>query len=226
MQASLTTAARHVHEPHMGIDRNYKGVSANELFSKVYGPSWTDEDEVLFTCSDGYQPSVPVTEFKTFDAYFVYGMQDGSEFMIDNNLQNQKNIELGPYYLVWDNIKHPELRSEPPSFWPYQVVSVDLISFAQRFPKLAPAADSEAIVKTGFSWYRKYCMSCHAIGGEGGEKGPDLEDISRRYSPKWLSEFITNPRSLRPESTMARLNPDLKERDRIIDSIVRYLETQ
>lgn len=37
------------------------------------------------------------------------------------------------------------------------------------------------------------CAACHAIGGEGGNLGPDLDGVGRRRSLKYLLESLVNP---------------------------------
>jgi cytochrome c2 len=150
----------------------------------------------------------------------------GANSLSINKSQNEKNVPLNLYYLVWDNIRSPECKTESASYWPYQVISVDLISFEERFPKIAPLSKRDTAIKNGFSLYRKYCMNCHTIGAEGGKKGPDLAGMTKRYFKSWLAKFIGDPRSVRQESTMAQFNLNLKNRDQIINSIIFYLETK
>ncbi len=149
-------------EPHTDENRVYQGVNFQALLSKVYGPVWQQSEEILFTCQDGYQPSVPVAKVKKNAAYLVFN-RSGGKFVIDNKSQNKTNVELGPYYLVWENIKNQAVRGEGVSDWPYQVVAIDLIQFVDKFPNIAPPPKSSEAVVAGFLAFRKHCIRCHNV---------------------------------------------------------------
>ncbi len=216
-----------VFEPHESENRQYRGFPVDKLFSAVYGNGWIKTEDVLFTCSDGYQPSIPSTQFRKYSSYLVYASPDKREFTLINKLQNSELVELGPFYLVWDNINNPELRAEGASGWPYQVVAIDLIDFADRFPNTAPPKNSPDEVKNGFIAFRKYCMTCHSINGEGGTKSVELNypvSVTEYMGEKWLNRWIDNPQSIRYNTTMPALNPELKDRETIIKDIIAYLK--
>src|SRR5262249_20581424 len=147
------------------------------LLTKIYGDKWKAAEEILFTCADGYQPSVPVAKVKDYSAYLAVARKGQPEFTMTNRFQNNQKVELGPFYLVWDNISRPALKDEGASDQPYQVVGVDLIEFKDKFPAMAPilvkGIDANA-AKRGFLAFRKHCITCHTINGQGGNKGPEL----------------------------------------------------
>ena len=60
-----------VFEPHDKAEETFKGFPVQELFTKVYGASWKNEEEVLFSCVDGYQPSIPMSHVEKYPAYLV-----------------------------------------------------------------------------------------------------------------------------------------------------------
>lgn len=216
-----------VFEPHESVKREYGGFSMNSILTAVYGESWKDAEEILFTCSDGYQPSIPSVKFNEYSAYLVYAGSGGEGFSLINKLQNNEHVELGPFYLVWDNLKHPELRAEGGSDWPYQVTTIDLISFSDRFPKMAPPKDSSDGVKNGFIAFRKYCMTCHTINGEGGGKSVELNypvNVTEYMEESRLIRWIDNPSSIKRNTTMPALNPNAVNRDKLINDIVAYLK--
>ena len=216
-----------VFEPHESGNRKYTGFPANDLLTVVYGQSWKNTEEILFTCSDGYQPSIPSMKFKKYKSYLVYASPERREFTLVNELQNNEPVRLGPFYLVWDNVKNPELKSEGGSDWPYQVVSVDLISFSERFPNMASPNNSSEDVKRGFLAFRKYCMTCHTINGEGGGKSVELNypvSVTEYMKEPWLIRWMDNPTSVRYNTTMPALNPNAEDRELIIKNIIAYLK--
>ncbi|MFH1676897.1 MAG: c-type cytochrome [bacterium] len=70
---------------------------------------------------------------------------------------------------------------------------------------------------------RGKCLNCHNLGGEGKPDGFKLDDVGLRRDPKWLAEFIQNPRSLRPE--VARMPPWRGDSTATIADVVAYLMT-
>ncbi len=219
-----------VYEPHMGVEREYVGFEMSLILEKMYGADLNKAEEVLFTCVDGYQPSIPLSRFKKFTAYLVYKLKNGSEFVVDNKAQGEKKVQLGPYYLVWDNIKHPELRDLAPDTWPYQIAKIDLVNFEQRFSKMSPFKKSSPQVKRGFLAFRQHCMNCHAINGEGGQKGFELNypvSVTEMFKEEWLRKWILNPTSIRYNTTMPALplrDEFYKDQGQLLNDIVAYLK--
>lgn len=213
-----------VFEPHEEKIVTYEGWRATALLDSVYGKKWKNAEEILFTCVDGYQPSLPVQKFKEYESYLVISRQGSEKFLVHNKLQNEKEVPLWPFYLVWNNMKAPSLKEEGASGWPYQVTTLDLISFSERFPKMAPPDNTSASVKRGFLSFRKYCMNCHKMNGEGGDKSIDLVSVTEYRSGSWLNQWLDNPSAVRPQTAMPRLNTSLKNRKKVIEDIVAYLK--
>jgi cytochrome c2 len=216
-----------VFEPSESENRRYKGFPVNNLLTGIYGDEWKETEEILFICSDGYQKSIPSREFQEYPSYLVYTNPDKREFTLLNKLQNNQLVELGPYYLVWDNISHPELQAQGASHWPYQVTTIDLINFRDRFPNMAPPENSPMNVKNGFIAFRQYCMACHTINGEGGKKSVELNypvSVTEYIKEPWLIKWIDNPTSMRFNTTMPGLNPNAKGRETVIRDIIAYLK--
>ena len=214
-----------VHEPHESKRVVYEAYPLIPVLEQVYGPRWRDEEEILFTCADGYRPSIPVSEFLRDQAYLAFRRSDQERFTVDNVEQGQSDVSLGPFYLVWENLRNRSTRVRESAIWPYQVVGIDLIRFADRFERMLPPRTDENVT-AGFVAYRRYCMSCHKINGQGGAKARELNrpNITRVRKPEWLAAFIADPHSKLPGVAMAPLDPHVEDRDRVIRDIVRYLE--
>jgi mono/diheme cytochrome c family protein len=214
-------------EPHESVKREYVGFPVNQLLTTVYGDSWKDSDDILFTCKDGYQPSIPTENFIRFSSYLVYDRPDNKEFTLINRLQGDEFVRLGPFYLIWDDTKFPEVLKIGAVHWPYQVTTIDVIDFSDRFPRMAPPKDSSHNVKSGFNFFQTYCMSCHSINGEGGKKARELNypvNVTEYFKEPWLKKLINDPRDISYNSTMPALDPDTKDRERIIENIISYLK--
>lgn len=227
MEKKAGTAQVTVWEPHEDRNVTYEGFDARKLFTAVYGDDWKKADEVLFTCVDGYQPVLPRDRFDRHASYLAYKRLDQEAFNIQNRFQDEKDVPLGPFYLVWDNLDSKELRDQGASAWAYQIVGVDLVTFADRFPRMSPPNAASDKAKRGFLAFRENCMSCHTINGEGGGKAPELNypmSVTEYFSDAWMRKWILDPRSIRYTSTMPDFSSHPKP-DVLVDEVLAYLKT-
>ncbi len=215
-------------EPYEGREVAFRALPFDGVLDAIYGPDWRAEEELLFTCRDGYQPTVPVARVLAHRAWLAFDRADQPGFAIRKRESGEhKRVELGPFYLVWENLDDPKIRQEWDYGWPYQLVGVDLIRAAERYPKLAPPEDASASVREGFAAFRIHCSKCHALNGEGGRIGPELNAASSpvEYRDRdWLRDWIEDPSRIRPDARMPALNPELPDRGRTVDAILDYLE--
>jgi mono/diheme cytochrome c family protein len=216
-----------VWEPHEDKNVTYEGFDARKLFAAVYGDEWKEIDEVLFTCVDGYQPVLPRDRFDRHASILAFRRLDQAVFNIQNRFQAEKDVPLGPFYLVWDNLKSKELRDQGANAWAYQIVGVDLVTFTDRFPKMSPPKNASDKAKNGFLAFRENCMSCHTLNGEGGGKAPELNyptSVTEYFSDAWMRKWLLDPRSIRYNSTMPDFASHPKP-DVLVDEVLAYLKT-
>ncbi|AKH36636.1 MULTISPECIES: c-type cytochrome [Nitrosomonas] len=216
-----------IYEPHDKTMRTYQVYSARSLFDHIFGKNWREAEEIVFLCADGYQPSIPVAKFLAYDAYFAFASADDSPFTLENVLQNNETVELEPLYLVWDNLKSTELREEGAAGMPYQIKEIDLTSFAARFPALFPPANASQQVQQGFLHFRKHCIACHTINGQGGGKAPELNyplSVTEYIQPEYLKRWIDDPSSIRYNTTMPPLVAEISVREKVIEELIAYLK--
>jgi ubiquinol-cytochrome c reductase cytochrome b subunit len=76
--------------------------------------------------------------------------------------------------------------------------------------------------KAGRRLYRDQgCQQCHKIGRKGTEIGPDLSNIGDDLSPKYLKDWLINPKKFRPNTKM----PPSQLKSKELDELVAYLLT-
>ncbi|SFI24569.1 cytochrome c [Nitrosomonas sp. Nm34] len=216
-----------IYEPHEKRIRTYQVYSARSLFDHIFGKNWREAEEIVFLCADGYQPSIPVAKFLAYDAYFAFASADDSPFTLENVLQNNETVKLEPLYLVWDSLKSTELREEGAADMPYQIKEIELASFATRFPALFPPANASQQVQQGFLHFRKHCIACHTINGQGGGKAPELNyplSVTEYIQPEYLKRWIDNPSSIRYNTTMPPLTAEIPAREKVIEELIAYLK--
>lgn len=217
-----------VHEPYEAGEVAFEALPFAAVLDAIYSPSWRDEEELLFTCRDGYQPTVPVQRVLQHRAWLAFdrvGEQGFSILKLESG--QRKRIELDPFYLIWENLDDTNLSHEEDYGWPYQLVGVDLIRTADRFPRMLPPAGAPEEVRDGFAAFRVHCSRCHTMNGEGGRIGPELNapvSAVELRDAAWLRRWLDDPSQIAPDSRMPRLNPALPDRERTLSAILSYLE--
>jgi len=216
-----------VYEPYEKAEAEFLAYPLVEVLDAVYSPSWRGEDELLFTCLDGYRPSVPVSRVLEHSAWLAVSRPDTGRFTILKRESGQdKTVNLGPFYLVWENLHNEKVRQEGDYGWPYQLVGVDLVSSREQFRAMAPPEGASPQVELGFQAFRVHCSRCHPMNGEGGGIGPELNPASgktRYYDPGWLEAWIRDPDSMRPGTRMPAFNAGLPDREKVIQAIIAYM---
>jgi mono/diheme cytochrome c family protein len=178
-------------------------------------------EDFLLGALDGYQRPVAGQKLVEPGAYLAVadaeGGADGSAFRpID-----RRRLDPGPFYLIWTGAE----RSDPHRYpWPYQLASIQIASFETTHPHAVPrGAPAGSPARAGFAIFRAECIACHAINGEGGTVGPDL-NVPRsivEYRPaEQIKAFIRDPESFR--YTRMPAHPHLSERD--LAALIAYFE--
>ena len=218
-----------VHEPHLSVGGRrvavqYVGYPAVDVMAGVFGEDWHEQARTVeLRALDGYVSRIDVARFLDDTAFLAFARADGAPFTIDNLRQNQTDVPLGPWYLVWDNISNPALLAEGASDWPYQVHEVNLVSLSES--ALLPEGLA-AELHEGAELAKRYCLQCHKVNGFGGEKFPgNLAALTRVHPEPDFVRWVLNPSSVRSNTTMPPLSdriPDA-ERGRIAKALFDYL---
>ncbi len=202
----------------------YVAYPAEEIFAVVLGVDWRSRAAAIeLQALDGYISRIDSSRFDSYPAYLAFGRTDGADFSVDVPSQNQTDVPLGPYYLIWDNRQHPELLSEGGTHWPYQV---DRIEPFYGFGEILTPATLGAEYLDGARLAQSHCLTCHQIRGVGGELLPiDLALVAAAYQPDQFSRWVLEPSSLKPGTNMPPLRPQLAqpERERMARAIYDYL---
>ncbi len=118
----------------------YRVMPITAILDVVYGKKWKQSDDVIFICADGYRQSVSSAKLKEHRGLLAIDREGGSKgFTLVNQYEKNKFVELGPYYLVWDNLADKELWAEGVDDVPYQVVGLDLLNFDDQKSARGPA---------------------------------------------------------------------------------------
>jgi mono/diheme cytochrome c family protein len=134
---------------------------------------------------------------------------------------DRRRVDPGPFYVVWTEPGQNDVHTHP---WPYQLAAIDLAPFEREFPHTLPEGlPPQAAAWTGFEVFRRECVACHAINGEGGRVGPDLNvprSIAEYRPADQIKAFIRDPESFRYTSMPSHRH--LSEAQ--LDGLVAYFE--
>jgi hypothetical protein len=207
-----------VSEPHLyqggkQVIRTYRGWPAVKVLDLLLGSNWRSPGvEIEFRALDGYVSRIPAERFLKFEAFLTFEHVGHRRFMVDNLQQNERNVPLGPYYLVWNNVRHPELLAEGGTYWPYQVKQI-LVSTAFKAALLPP--DLPAGLSGAAAIAQKYCLSCHKVNGFGGDKWPgNLALQARKLHPDAFVRWVLEPHAVKPGTAMPGLPVTLPQVER------------
>jgi mono/diheme cytochrome c family protein len=129
-------------------------------------------------------------------------------------------VDPGPFYLVWTGASQNDPHVHP---WPYQLSRIEVAPFSETFPRTVPTGlEAKDPGWLGYAIFQQACASCHAINGEGGKVGPDL-NVPRsivEYRPiDQIRGYVRDPQATRYTSMPA--HPNLSDAD--LDALIAYL---
>ena len=179
--------------------------------------------DIVFRALDGYAKPAPGDRLAEAGGYLAFAdasrTPDGDPAWAP---MGRGALDPGPFYVVWSR---PEQRDTHRYPWPYQLASIEVTDLATLYPHTAPtSAPRDGAAWRGFAIFRGDCIACHAINGEGGKVGPDLnvpQSIVEYRPVEQVKQYIRDPRTFRYGNMPA--NPHLSPAD--LDALVAYFET-
>lgn len=212
-------------DPARGGRAEYTGLELNVLLTAQFGDGWRQGSEIVFTCTDGYRPAIPVALLQRYRAVLAYA-QPGHAGFEPIARSNRQALDPGPYYLVWDTDSDAALAGEHGISWPWQIARIELVLGKEQAATATPPAGSGKLARQGFLAFREHCIKCHSINGEGADLAMDLNypvNVTEYWRPEWLARFILDPQSLRYNSRMSGLPAELPRREQTAREILAYL---
>ena len=191
-------------EPYEQREVAFVALRFDAVLDALYGAGWRREDELLFTCRDGYQPTVPVARVLAHRAWLAFERAGAPAFAIEKLESGRvQHVSLAPFYLIWENLADAQVRAEGDYGWPYQLVGVELIRARDRFPRSRRPASASPAAQRGLPRVPHPLQPLPSVNGEGGEIGPELN--ARRELPRAAA---TRPGCARWIDAPSRIAPD------------------
>ena len=197
LRARCGTHPVEVDDPYYGRPKRFVACPLARVLEIGFGDARAVAgQDVLLRAVDGYTRSVAGEQLLIEGAFLAFDDADRAAGGFDRI--DRRQVDPAPFYLVWQGEGRNDTAAWP---WPYQLRTIEVAPFETNFPHTIPVgAAPDSPERRGFALFRRECFSCHAINGEGGKVGPDLnvpQSIVAYRPAAQIRAFIRNPRTFR-----------------------------
>lgn len=216
LKKRLKSATLTVQDPVYKKEKTYEGFWLADVL-KLAGMTEAEGDEIVFTCADGYAPTLSFSKMKAHKGLVAF-REPKAKAGWQKFQQGKAWMTPAPFYIVWDASHH-----EVP--WPYQVVGIEVIRFKEKYSRIFPeTVETTSPVYKGFTLFKGECLRCHSLNLQGGDLAPELnypKNITEYWEDSTLLAFVRDPGQFRARSKMPAF-PQLKEQD--LSDLLSYLK--
>jgi mono/diheme cytochrome c family protein len=186
-----------IDDPYYESRRSYRACPLRAVLEEGFGVTLETlgDRDVVFHALDGYTRPTTAKRLAESGGWLAFGDTSVPEGFAP---MGPKGLDPGPFYVVWSG----ETQHDPHVYpWPYQLASIELADLSRRWTHITPAGmPKDAPAWKGYDVFRNDCIACHAINGEGGTVGPDLnvpQSIVEYRPTEQLKQYIRNPATFR-----------------------------
>lgn len=226
LERACTVTTVTIDDPYYGRVKRFRACPLAEVLALGFGDldaaGAQDDLEGFFEARDGYVKPASLARMREPGGYLAFA--DADRMRGDDpgwEPIDRRQVDPGPYYVVWEKPAQRDPHRHP---WPYQLTTIELASYAARYPHTAPAGlPPDAPAWAGFAIFRRECIACHAVNGEGGTIGPEL-NVPRsivEYRPaEQVKEYVRDPQRFRYTSMPAHEHLGAAE----LDALIAYFQ--
>ena len=206
-------------DPFYGKVKRYRAVPIKNLLTQAFGPDWVENGvgEMFFEALAGYRSHARVPLLIADGGMLAFADADVPAW---EEMPKEKT-RPGPFYLVWTGADQTPEKGWP---WPWQLLSVKSAILEDEYPKAVPRNyGKKSRAPAGWAVFRRSCISCHSMSGQGGSVGPGLNEprgVTRYHDKKELKAYIHKASEFRHTKM-----PDFDElTSQDLDDIIAYFD--
>jgi len=213
-----------VDDPYYAGPKRFRACALEDVLARGFGAAdAVAGGDVLLRAADGYTRAVSGDQLLLGGAFLAFSDADRAEGFAPID---RRQVDPAPFYLVWRGVGRNDTSAWP---WPYQLAAIEIVPFERRFPHTVPeGASPGSLPRRGYALFRDECSACHAINGEGGKVGPDLNvprNITTYRPAAQLRAFIRRPQSFRYTSMPSHEHLSADDLDALL-AYLRYMATR
>jgi mono/diheme cytochrome c family protein len=208
-----------VNDPYYERKKRFRAWPLRCVLEQGFGVNTAElaQKDVLLRALDGYTRASDGAVLLEPGGYVAFADADRAQGGFDPI--DYRKADPAPFYMIWRGAGEKDVVKYP---WPYQLAEIAVVRVEDRFPHaVPPGAPPGSPAAQGFAVFRKNCLQCHAINGDGGRVGPELnvpQSIVSYRPEAQLRAFIRNPQQFR--YTQMPENPQLTDAD--LDALLAY----
>jgi mono/diheme cytochrome c family protein len=192
------------------------------VLAQGFGAAPGPDETLFFRARDGYLKPASGSRLAESGAWLAFADADRADAGLTGwDPIDRRQVDPAPFYVVWSGEGQDDPHRYP---WPYQLVAVEIASLASRFPHTEPrSAEPGSPARQGYAIFGSECIACHAVNGEGGRVGPDLnvpQSIVEYRPAEQIKAYIRDPGAFRHTSMPAHRHLS----DDQLDALVAYFE--
>lgn len=207
-----------VRDPYYGTTKRYRACPLADVLRLGFGAPPRADDEIVFRAHDGYARPASGARVSSAGGWLAFADAEREHGFAPLGRQG---IDPGPFYVVWEGPGQDDPHRWP---WPYQLAEIVVTDLARHWPRIVPdGVETDTPAWRGFAIFRRECVACHSINGQGGTVGPELNvprSIVEYRDAEQLKAFIRDPATFRYGNMPP--NPHLGADD--LDALLAYFE--
>lgn len=223
LRQACAVEAIEVDDPYYGRAKSFYALPATCVLELGFGDPPPMGSNLFLRAADGYVRPTPADHLYQGDAWLAFadaGLTDGPGSEPVWEPIDRRQVHPGPFYVIWSGSDQNDPHRFP---WPYQLVEMEIAPLESEYPHVDPAAAPGSPAARGFELFREQCISCHAINGEGGKVGPDLnvpQSIVEYRPVEQIRAYIRDPQVFRFTSMPSHRH--LSDDD--LDALIAYFQ--
>lgn len=114
-----------VQNPENGQRITYEGYRFAEVLTTVFGTDWPRYQTIEFDCADGYRPRMKA-DMASRHQGLIAVRESGKATLPPLRRADGSTVDVGAFYVVWENIRDANAATNKELSWPWQLVAISV----------------------------------------------------------------------------------------------------